>query len=170
MTIKITQLQEFSLQRGFGRLSWISPVVSWSGRSPSRSPPLLAFPASSSSSPARATVSPFELSDAPTTLREEMQRHTWLSAAAPWPGTKERNLRSQLSSMRNRGRNSFRNNGRYCCARFIMFTSSSWLKQSNQFGSELPVHEHSSVRRGGGGPNIRFFTVAHQSAFQHLVQ
>lgn len=65
---------EWILQKEFGRLSWISPVVSWSGRFPSRWLPLLASPASSSSSPTRATASPFEPSDAPTTLKGE--KHT----------------------------------------------------------------------------------------------
>ena len=66
---------EQSLQKESGRLSWIFPAVSWSGRSPSRSPPLLASPASSFSSPTRATASPCAPSGGPTTLEEEARAH-----------------------------------------------------------------------------------------------
>ncbi len=73
--IYIFQSTELSLQKEFGRQSWISPAVSWSGRSPSRWPPLLASPASSSSAPARATASPCGPSDGPTMLENRHRQY-----------------------------------------------------------------------------------------------
>lgn len=63
------------LLRESGRRSLTSPAAFWSGRSPCRSPLLLASPTFSSSPLTRATICPFELSGGPTRLREDEQRH-----------------------------------------------------------------------------------------------